>query len=244
MRQEVHGAGAVLEAEVVGAGPPVLLVHGMGDTAAGWEPAAEALSDAATVIRYDRRGYGASTAPEPYERTTVEEQAEDAAAVLRALAGTPAIVCGEDIGALVCLDLVRRHRPAVRAAVLVDPPLFALVPGANERLAAERVVIEARLRDGGPAAAAAALLDMDGHDAERRARGAANHGALFADWGGVASWPYGRRDLRAIDVALAVVSSDRARPHERAAAEALAGLAPRAAMAAGGPVAAVRALLA
>ena len=38
--------------------------------------------------RYDRRGWGASEAPEGYRRTTVEEQSEDAAVLLEALGAT------------------------------------------------------------------------------------------------------------------------------------------------------------
>ena len=77
-----------------------------------------ALEDVARVIAYDRRGYGASGAPEPYEGTTVEEQAEDAAALLRALDAAPAVVFGDGFGALVALDLVKRHAALVRAVVL------------------------------------------------------------------------------------------------------------------------------
>ena len=80
MERQVQGAGVALACEVQGAGPPVLLVHGLGDAREGWRETAAALAGEATVITYDRRGYGASEAPEPYERTTVEEQAEDAAA--------------------------------------------------------------------------------------------------------------------------------------------------------------------
>ena len=111
----------------------------MGSSAADWAPVAERLAAGARVLAYDRRGYGASGAPEPYERTTVEEQAEDAAALLRALDAAPALLCGTDIGALVCLDLLKRHPGLASGAVLVEPPLYAFVPDAAEALADERV---------------------------------------------------------------------------------------------------------
>ena len=50
------------------------------------------------MIAYDRRGWGASGAPQGYRATTVEEQAEDAAGVLEALALESAVVCGAGIG--------------------------------------------------------------------------------------------------------------------------------------------------
>jgi pimeloyl-ACP methyl ester carboxylesterase len=101
----VEGAGVPLACFERGSGPAVLLVHGMADRAAGWEATAAGLAGEARPIAYDRRGYGGSGAPEPYERTTVEEQAEDAAALLASLGAAPAVMCGRDCGALVCLDL-------------------------------------------------------------------------------------------------------------------------------------------
>ena len=133
-----------------GAGAPVLLIHGLASDAEAMAPAAEALAADARVIAYDRRGYGASGAPEPYRGTTVEEQAQDAAALLAALDAGPAVVCGDGFGALIALDLAKRHRPLVRAAVLSDPPLFMFVPEATERLAAQHVELEAAVREAGP----------------------------------------------------------------------------------------------
>src|SRR5436190_317100 len=80
----VPGLGVELAVVECGSGPAVVLVHGMADAAAGWAPVAEALAAHARVIAYDRRGYGDSEAPEPYARTTVEEQAEDAACLMEA----------------------------------------------------------------------------------------------------------------------------------------------------------------
>src|SRR4051794_27511573 len=101
----IEGAGVELAVTASGTGPPVLLIHDIGADAVALAKVAEALAGDARVIAYDRRGYGASGAPEPYEATTVHEQGEDAAAVLRATADAPAIVAGEGFGALVALDL-------------------------------------------------------------------------------------------------------------------------------------------
>src|SRR5207237_1407573 len=140
-----------------------------------------ALSADARVITYDRRGYGGSEAPEPYEGTTVEEQAEDAAALLSGLGATPALVVGDGFGALVALDLLKRYPGLVRAAVLSDPPLFAFVPESTEVLAAQRAELEEALRAGGPEAAVERWLGgrVD-DDALIRARRA--HRAFFADY--------------------------------------------------------------
>ena len=116
MPQTVEGAGVELAYQERGSGPAVILVHGIGDSAAGDGRRSRTLLEPdARVVTYDRRGYGGSGAPEPYEATTVQEQTEDAAALITAVGGAPATVCGCDFGALVCLDLARRHpRPGGR----------------------------------------------------------------------------------------------------------------------------------
>ena len=45
-----------------------------------WAKAVEELARFGRVIAYDRRGCTRSERPEPYERTSVAEQADDAAA--------------------------------------------------------------------------------------------------------------------------------------------------------------------
>jgi pimeloyl-ACP methyl ester carboxylesterase len=243
----VEGAGVPLACFERGSGPAVLLVHGMADRAAGWDDTAEALAAGARTIAYDRRGYGGSGAPEPYERTTVEEQAEDAAALLRSLDAVPALVCGRDFGALVCLDLCKRHAGLVRAAVLLDAPVLQFSAAAAETLSDERVALEQALRDGGPGRAVDAWLDARGEPAEspRRTRARTDHAGFFADYGGLASWPVTRAELRALAMPLAVLTSPEASGPIREAADALAGLVPAARrLEAADPDAAIRVLLA
>ena len=246
MSPTAEGAGVALSYFEQGVGPAVLLVHGIAEDAADWDPGVGALAPRTRAIAYDRRGYGASEAPEPYERTTVHEQAEDAAALLRAIDAAPAILCGRDLGALISLDVCRRHPGLAAGAVVQDPPVFAFSAQATDALAEERVRLEEALRDGGPPRAVDVFLDARGEPSgsERRARARRAHRAVFADYGGLASWPVTRRDLRALDVRLVVQSSQRAAHHARAAAESLAELVPGARhRTADDPVEAVRDLL-
>jgi pimeloyl-ACP methyl ester carboxylesterase len=225
MAPSVEGAGVALNVVERGSGPAVLLVHGIASDAQALGPVAEALASQARVIAYDRRGYGDSGAPEPYHGTTVEEQAEDAAALLRALGPGPALVCGDGFGALIALDLAKRHRPLVAGAVLSNPPLFMFVPEATEQLAAQRAELEEAMRVGGPEAGVEAWLAgrVEGEGLERAK---AAHRAFFADYAGLASWPASRRELRALDVPAIVLTGPWSPPHIVAAAEALAGLLP------------------
>jgi pimeloyl-ACP methyl ester carboxylesterase len=225
MAPSVDGAGVILNVIERGSGPLVVLVHGMASDAQALAPVAEALASSARVIAYDRRGYGSSGAPEPYHGTTVQEQAQDAAALLRGLDAGPALVCGDGFGALIALDLMKRHRALLNGAVLSNPPLFMFVAQATEQLAAQRAELEAAMREGGPEAGVEAWLGGR-VDSETLARARAAHAGFFADYAGLASWPAGRRALRALHTPAVVLTGPWSPAHIVAAADALAELLP------------------
>jgi 3-oxoadipate enol-lactonase len=229
MRATVEGAGVELAYEQLGHGEAVVLVHDMAPDRGAETALAERLSARARVTRYDRRGYGASGAPEPYEGTTVYEQSEDAAALIAALELAPAIVCGAGFGALIALDLAIRHAALVRALVCAEPPLYAFVPAATEVLATEHELLREAVTEEGPAAAVGRWLQARrGQVPSEGARAAADAGAFFADFAGLSSWPVTRAQLRAVSVAMVVVTGPPTPPYLDAAADALARLGPRA----------------
>jgi pimeloyl-ACP methyl ester carboxylesterase len=126
-----------------GHGPRILLIHGSAADHRSWSiQLASPLRERFTLIAYDRR----SSAP------TIEAHAEDAAALLAAEPG-PAVVLGSSLGAVVGLELVRRHPALVAGAIFIEPPLppsdapdpgpAALLDDFDRRAA----------QDGGPAAA-------------------------------------------------------------------------------------------
>ncbi|HEX8086363.1 MAG TPA: alpha/beta hydrolase [Solirubrobacteraceae bacterium] len=219
-----------------GEGPAVVLVHGMASSGADWE----ASGAEGRFVAYDRRGYGDSTAPDPYTRTTVNEQAEDLAGLVSALDAAPALLVGADFGALVVLDVLLRHRALARAAVLVDPPLYQFAPETTEALSAERLALEDALREGGPEEAVERWLRARAPTAapDRLARARRDARAFFADYGGLATLPLTRGDLRGLALPLGVVAGTAepagaaasARPPSLAAgpADALLRLAPHA----------------
>jgi pimeloyl-ACP methyl ester carboxylesterase len=241
----IEGAGVALACHVHGeetGAAPVLLVHDMATDARRWDATGQALAGTgARAIAYDRRGYGASGAPEPYERTTVQEQAQDAHAVLDALAvpAGEALACGEGFGALVVLDLLVRMPGLLRGAVLVAPPLHQFSDAATEALSVARARLEQALREHGPEAAVAAWRPR----ADEAVRSA--HRAFFADYAGLASLPVTRGELRRIAVPVAVVTGPDAPAHLVEEADALAALVPDARRTRDGdPLAPLRALLA
>lgn len=225
MPDTVPGAGVDLAYATYGAGRAVVLVHDLAADGPALEPLAQQLAGAARVIAYSRRGYGASTAPEPYAGTTVMEQGEDLAALLRGLDAAPAIGVGVGFGALAVLDVALRHPGLLAAAVLRDPPLLAFVPDAARELSEQRGRIEAAVFADGPRAGVAVWLAERGG----RAAGAGAldaHRAFFADYAGLASWPVTRGELRRLALPLVVVTDPGTPAHLRSAADALAALAP------------------
>jgi esterase len=93
-----------------------------------WGGAVAELARLGRVISYDRRGCARSERPDPYERTTVTEQADDAAALLDALEAAPAVVIGRSYGGAVAVDLALRHPDHARALVLLEGDALGLSP--------------------------------------------------------------------------------------------------------------------
>jgi esterase len=143
---ELQVNGVRLYYEEHGQGPPILCVHGTGGSALMWGAAVPELARLGRVIVYDRRGCTRSQRPDPYDKTSVAEHADDAAALLDALGAAPAAVIARSYGGEIATDLVLRYPQRVRALVLLE--------GASLSLAAEAVAWEESLRRRVQAAAA------------------------------------------------------------------------------------------
>lgn len=121
----VEANGTRLYYEVRGSGPSLLFIPGAEGDAEEYARVANLLQDEFTIVSYDRRAFSRSPRPEGFVDTTVEEQADDAAALLDATGLGPASVWGNSSGAIIGLSLTLRHPEAVTAAMLHEPPLFA-----------------------------------------------------------------------------------------------------------------------
>src|SRR5262245_6762247 len=146
--------GVSLYYEEHGAGEPIVGLHGGGSSAAMWGAAAHELAKHGRTILYDRRGSFRSGRPEPYA-TDVREQADDAAALIDALAAAPAIVIGRSYGGAIAVDLALRYPDRVRALVLLEGD----VPSVSEAAAKEWAELEERfLAEHDPKRAAELLM--------------------------------------------------------------------------------------
>ncbi len=106
--------------ERAGTGPTILLIHGLTASAASWAPVIDAL-DGHACVAPDLLGFGRSPKPE----TSAYDLAAHCDALEPIVAGTkPACIAGHSMGAVIALELLRRHR-GVPVGVLVSPAVFA-----------------------------------------------------------------------------------------------------------------------
>jgi pimeloyl-ACP methyl ester carboxylesterase len=124
-RLEVEGAHIYYEKR--GTGPALLLIAGAGGDGAIFSGLAEELSDAFTVINYDRRGNSRSAVQAPVPMR-MSDQSGDARALIESLAGGKALVFGNSGGAIVALDLAARHPEVVRGVIAHEPPIVGVLP--------------------------------------------------------------------------------------------------------------------
>lgn len=120
----VEANGTSLYFEKRGSGPPLLFISGAPGDASDYAPVAKLLAGEFTTITYDRRGYARSPWPEGATWTWVDQQGDDAAALLQALGLAPAFVYGGSIGALTGLSLLLHHPEVTTKVMLHEPPLL------------------------------------------------------------------------------------------------------------------------
>ena len=75
--------GADLYHEIRGSGPPILFIMGATGDGGVFDRVAEQLANEFTVVTYHRRGNSLSPRPDGWKSTSIDEQADDAAALLR-----------------------------------------------------------------------------------------------------------------------------------------------------------------
>lgn len=152
----INGTAVEDSGEDSGAGPPVVLVHGLGLNRAMWRWQMPALETRFRVIRYDLYGHGES-APPPGLKTgppTLAMFADQLAGVLDGLGVQRAAVIGFSLGGMIVRRFIMDY-PG-RAAAL------GILNSAHNRTAAERDAVMKRARLAaaeGPAATVDAALE-------------------------------------------------------------------------------------
>lgn len=150
--------GAEIYHEVRGSGESVVLIAGATGDAGHFTRFAELLATEFMVTTYDRRGNSRSPAPAGWTSTSVDEQADDLAALVEALDLAPAALYGTSAGAIIGLDAVLRHPRLLRGAILHEPPLISVVARPDEAMALIQPIVERGMERGGPRGAVEAFL--------------------------------------------------------------------------------------
>jgi pimeloyl-ACP methyl ester carboxylesterase len=105
--------------EDLGSGSPLLLLHGFARDHTVWDTPAKALKEKYRVIVPDLRGMGGSRHPDPGSPITMEQLADDSAALLDSLNVQTAMVAGFSMGGYILLEMLLRHPSRVQAAAFV-----------------------------------------------------------------------------------------------------------------------------
>ena len=134
-----------------GAGEPLVLLHGVGESAAGWRPVQEALSRAYDVIALDFPGFGGSAKLPADALPNAVALADAVEREMDQLGIGDFHVAGYSLGARVSLELATRGR--IRSAIAIAPDGLGTPP---ERVYQAATLMAGRAlailpRDGGPA---------------------------------------------------------------------------------------------
>jgi pimeloyl-ACP methyl ester carboxylesterase len=157
--------GAEIEYETAGQGEPLVLIHGsiVGEA---FSPllSQPALTSRYRVINYHRRGFlGSSRHAGPF---SIAQQAADALAVIKEVAGGRAHVAGHSYGAVTAIQLTLDAPEAVQSLALLEPPMP--VPSA-EAFFANVPPIAAKFQAGDNAGAVDAFMRVVGGEGYREA---------------------------------------------------------------------------
>ena len=120
-----------------GAGPAVLLIHGVGLSHRNWSTVVPLICDGRRVIALDMLGHGSS--PLPGEGVTLDDYASQAWHLLDHLRIRSCAVAGFSMGALVAQQMALDHPSRVRE--------LALISGVHARNPEERAAIRKRARE-------------------------------------------------------------------------------------------------
>ena len=122
VRRHLEAGGVRFSYRAAGAGPPLVLLHGIGSNARSWTEQLAGLGDLRRVVAWDAPGYGDTTPVAP-TRPMPSDYAERLARFLDGLGLDRVALLGHSLGALVAgaFAAARPHR--VERLILANPAL-------------------------------------------------------------------------------------------------------------------------
>jgi pimeloyl-ACP methyl ester carboxylesterase len=150
----IEANGIEIAYERVGAGPPLVFVHGAAEDSRIWQPQLASLADEFTVVAWDEPGAGRSS--DLPENFGLAGFADVLAALIETLELGPAHVAGLSWGGTVVLELYRSHPTLVATLIMIDTyagwkgslpadEVEARVAGARQVLAAPHEIFDPTL---------------------------------------------------------------------------------------------------
>lgn len=237
----IESDGVRWHVQIMGAGPPMLLLHGAGAATHSWRDLAPLLAQHYTIIAPDLPGHGFSGSPSRAAAFSLPSVAAGVVALLGALGQAPRIILGHSAGAAIGVRMALDNAAAydrvvgINAALLPFPgPFGAWAPVLARGLFYNPLAVALFAARAAQPGAVRAL--MRGTGSELDARGLELYQRLFrkaghieATIGLMAHWDLValRRELRDLRVALDLIVGDNDRAVPPDAAPSLRGVGPR-----------------
>ena len=178
----IENNGCQLAFRLLGSGPPILFIQGVGVHGDGWAPQVDALSDRFTCLTFDNRGLGRSQ-PQATAKLSIDDMVADCLAIGDAVAWDRFHVVGHSMGghiasalalatpdrvkslALMCTSLRGKDMPPLTPSMLWTSLRSRVGPRRSRRSAfLEFVLPSSRLLNDDLVDWAGRLEDIFGHD--------------------------------------------------------------------------------
>ncbi len=108
--------GITLHYESIGTGDPLVLIAGFASDHLSWRPVVKFFSQQYRVVTFDNRGAGQSSVPDG--DYSIEQMADDTAALCDYLGIKQAAFIGHSMGGMILQALMHYHAPLVKHAVI------------------------------------------------------------------------------------------------------------------------------
>ena len=131
--KQVSVNGTTISYVEQGRGAPVVFVHGAISDHRYWEPQRKAVAKRYRFLAIDRRYFGTAPWPDTGAHISLETDADDLAAFIRALKIEPAVLVGTSGGANVALITAARYQNLARALFVHEPGFRSIVTDSADR---------------------------------------------------------------------------------------------------------------
>jgi cis-3-alkyl-4-acyloxetan-2-one decarboxylase len=105
----------------------ILLLHGIGNSAAAWDEIVRELPNDTRIISVDLLGFGDSPSPRWMKYDAGVQARSVAATLMRLNIRQPLTIVGHSMGALTAIEIAKRYPFIVKSLVLCSPPLYSEV---------------------------------------------------------------------------------------------------------------------